>query len=609
MSPSEHRIHNAFHSLANLRSVWNTERRFSSEPSVELKGRDIAFVTDIFSKPMESKEIQAELESHNLLLDQDIVYSALRSLEGDPESAWRFFDWVSNRENKVLRSKSYNLMLRIVATKRDSGEFWDLVEIMKRKGFGISKETYSKVCENLESHGKDNDFVKRLNEKYLQNSDLQIAARMCPKICKILKENESPEEIRKSLLELNISLSLVLIVSVLENIGSNPEKALMFFEWVKDQQLFNIDGTVYNAIAKVLGREDRMEEFWSVLHQMRNAGCRMEKHMYSTVMDSLHKRKMISATVDLYEFAITDPGKLAAGDFLHLLKKIVVSKDLDINLISRVVSIFINSGNKVKHSTFNGVLESLTRVGRLAECGNILKSMEEGGFEADDSIHSQVIGGLCSAGRFDAACEYVKTLEKNGSTPNSKSWVSLVKNHALCGEVDKAGSCFHEMVEKKGCERDKGRAFHILVDALCKKNRGMDAFEVLKEMIEKKNFRPMHCSYKFLIKNFVNQGRMKEAVYLLELMREQQFTPFVEPFITHMASSGSVDDAMGFLNVMYDKKLPSTAIFIRLFTVLMESGRHKVANDILSKSPVCVQKHADILDIFDSLKTNEVTLA
>ncbi|KAK8914565.1 Pentatricopeptide repeat-containing protein [Platanthera zijinensis] len=605
VSPSEPQIHNVVHSLANLRSVWYPERCFfSSEPAVEFKHRDIAFVSDIFSKPMESDEILTELESHNLLLDQDIAYSALRNLEGDPDSARRFFDFVSNRDNKALRSKSYNLMLRIVATKGDSGEFWDLVEIMKREGFGISKKTYLKVSENLESDCMGNDFGTRLKEAYLQNSDLHITTTI-----QILKEKNTPEEIHKSLMELNISLSSVFITSVLESIGSNPQKALIFFQWVRDQQLFNIDGTVYNAIAKVLGGEDHVKEFWAVLHQMRNAGHGMENRMYFTVMDRFHKRKMISAAVDLYEFAMADPGNPAAGDFLGLLKKIVVSKDLDLSLISRVVSIFINSGNKIKHSTFNSILESLTSVGRLVECGNILKSMEEGGFVADNSVHSQVIAGLCSVGRFDAACEYVKNLEKNGCAPNSKSWVSLVKNHALAGELDKAGYCFREMVEMKGCERDKGRAFHILVTKLCKKNRGMDAFEVLKEMVEKKNFRPRHCTYKFLIKKFVNRGSMKEAVCLLEWMREQEFSPFVEPFNTHMSKSGSVDDAMGFLKAMTDKKLPPTAIFLRLFRVLMESGRHEVANDVLSKSPGCVQKHAEILDIFDSLKTNEVVLA
>ncbi|KAI0488766.1 hypothetical protein KFK09_028605 [Dendrobium nobile] len=607
--PSEHKIPKLVHSLVSLGAVGNLERRhFSSEPAIERKDPDLAFLADIFSKPVESSEIQAELESRNVFLDRDTVYSALQNLEGNLETARRFFDWVSDRDSQILRSKSYNLMLRIVGTSGESGEFWDLVETMKRKGFGISKETYLKIHEKLVNDGKEDDFGTHLKEVYLFNTDQNVAARMCPKICRTL-EKEDPEEIQKNLLNLDICLSSDLILSVLERVSSSPQKALVFLEWVRDVQSFKIDGTLYNAIAKVLGREDCIKEFWAVLHKMRNAGYKMENDVYFTVLDRFHKRKMVAAAVDLYEFAMTGSEKPPASDFLHLLKKVVVSKDLDLALISRIVSIFINSGNSISTSTFNGVLKSLRSVGRLGECSNVLKAMEEGGFVADSSIHNQIVVGLCTAGRLDAACEYVKSLEKFGPVPNLKAWASLVQNHALAGELDKALSYFHEMVETEGCGHEDGSAFEVLVNRLCKKNRNMDAFRILKEMVMKKKYRPLQSTYKFLIEKLVNQCSLKEATSLIELMKGQGFPPFVEPFIVHMSKSGSVSDAMGFLKAMTVKEFPSRAIFLRLFRALLEAGRHEVAHDILSKSPGCVRNHVDVLDIFFSMKPSETALA
>lgn len=608
--PSEHQIPKFVHTLVSFRAVGNLERRyFSSEPSIERKDRDLAVVADIFSKPIESSEIQAELESRNVFLNQEMVYLALQNLEGNLETARRLFDWVSDRDTQILRSKSYNLMLVIIGTKGESGEFWDLVEAMKRKGFGISKETYLKIHENLVNDGKGDDFGTHLKEVYLHNTDQHVVARMCPKICRILKEKEDPEEMQKNLLNLDICLSSELLVSVLERVGSNPQKALVFLEWVRDIQSFKMDGTVYNALAKVLGREDCIKEFWDVLHKMRNAGYKLENDVYFTVLDRFHKRKMVAAAVDLYEFSMTGPGKPPASDFLLLLKKIVVSKDLDMTLISRLVRIFLNFGNTINASIFDGVLKSLKSVGRLGECGSILKAMEEGGFVADGSVHNQVVTGLCSAGKLDAACEYVKSLEKFGRVPNLKAWASLVQNHALAGELDKAISYFHEMVETKGCGHDDGTAFEILVDRLCKKNRNMDAFKILKEMVMKKKYRPLHSTYKFIIEKLVALGSLKEAMSLLELMKGQGYPPYVEPFIVHMSKSGSVSDAMGFLKAMTVKQFPSRAIFLRLFRALLEAGRHEVAHDILSKSPGCVRNHVDVLDIFCSMKSNEIALA
>ncbi|XP_020599030.1 pentatricopeptide repeat-containing protein At5g15980, mitochondrial-like [Phalaenopsis equestris] len=606
--PWEQQISIFVQPLVTIRVARNLERRyFSSEAAIEREDRDLAFVADIFSKRIDSHEIQAEFESRNVYLDRETVYLALQNLEGNLETARRFFDWVSDRDSQILRSKSYNMMLRIVGINGESGEFWDFVETMKKKGFGISKDTYLKIHESLVNDGKGDDFGTHLKEVYLQNTDQHIVARMCPKICRILNEKADSEEIQKKLLHLDISLSSELIVSVLESVGSNPQKALIFLEWVRDIQYFKIDGTVYNAFAKVFGREDCIKEFWDVLHKMRNAGYKLEHDVYFTVLDRFQKRKMVAAAIDLYEFAMAGPGKPPAGDFLHLLKKIVVSKDLDMTLITRIVTIFIKSGNTINASTFVGALKSLKSVGRLGECGNVLKAMEEGGFVADSSIHNQVVVGLCGAGKLDAACEHVRSLENLGLFPNLKAWAFLVQNHALAGELDKAVSYFHEMVETNGCGHDDGSAFEVLVSGLFKKNRNMDAFRILKEMVMKKKYRPQHSTYKLLIEKLVNQGSLKEAMSLLELMKGQGFPPFVEPFMVHMSKSGSVSDAMGFLKAMTVKQFPSVAVFLRLFRALLEAGRHEVAHDILSKSPGCVRNHVDILDIFSSLKPNNGT--
>ncbi|XP_038982789.1 pentatricopeptide repeat-containing protein At3g02490, mitochondrial-like [Phoenix dactylifera] len=591
------------HTLGNPR-----DRYFSSKPAIDRKDHNHALVTEIFSKPIGSDEIKAELESLNLSLDQETVNLVLWDLEGSPEIARRFFDWVSERGTVRLNSRSYNLMLEIVGTKGRSEEFWAFVEIMKKKGFGLSKDAYLKVSESFKEKEMEKDF-NLLKEICFLNSHENVVGRMCSQICKILRqEDESSEIIQKKLEDLGVSLSSDLVVAVLERISSYPKKALRFFRWVEEDGSFKIDGRVYNAMARVLGREDCVEEFCDVLHKIRNGRYQLEPETYIKVLERFLERKMSAEAVNLYAFVLDSSEKPSPRDFILLLRKIVVSKDPELNLITRVVRTFINAGNSMEGSVLGTVLKSLSSVGKLGECDKILKAMEEGGFVADSSVHDRVVVGLVNSGRFDDALEYLDNGEKSGYSLDPKTWASLVQKHSLAGELDKALQCFYKMIERKDGE-NVGCAIEVLVNGFYQKDRAKDAYKILKDLVTKKNVEPWHTTYNFLIESLISQGYIKEACSLLGLMKTHGYPPFIDPFIGYISKSGTVDDALSFLKAMTVKEFPSKTVYLHMFEELLKAGRHQVAHGILSKSPGCVRNHADVLDLFYLMKPDEATAA
>ncbi|XP_008783102.2 pentatricopeptide repeat-containing protein At3g02490, mitochondrial-like [Phoenix dactylifera] len=361
-------------------------------------------------------------------------------------------------------------------------------------------------------------------------------------------------------------------------------------------------------MARVLGREDCIKEFWDVLHKIRNGRHELELETYIKVLERFLNRKMIAEAVNLYEFAMGSSEKPSPQDFVFLLRKTVVSRDPDLNLITRVVRIFINAGNSIKGQVFDTVLKSLRSVGKLAECDKILKAMEEGGFVADSSVHDRVVVGLCSAGRLDDALEYLDNVEKAGYSLDPKTWASLVQKHSRAGKLEMALQCFYKMIERKDGE-NVGCAFDVLVNGFCQKNRAKDAYKILKDLVTKKNVEPWQSTYKFLIERLVSQGNIKEACSLLGLMKSHGYPPFVDPFIGYMSKSGTVDDALSFLKAVTGKEFPSKTVFLHMFEELLKAGRHELAHNILSKSPGCVRNHADVLDLFYSMKPDDATAA
>ncbi|KAG5527822.1 hypothetical protein RHGRI_028683 [Rhododendron griersonianum] len=574
----------------------------SSELAIEPKDSDhVVVLTDIFSKSSTSDEIKLELDSNNIVITHDLVVRVLQSLGSAPDAARRFFGYVSERENERLSSKSYNWMLGILGSNGCVKEFWDLVEVMRRKGYGVKKGASVRALERFEREGFGSD-VEGLREIYASGSVDDSVEKVCSQVCKVVRGEVWGDEVEKCLRELNVSYSSELVSMVLGSLGSEPNKALIFFRWIQESNLFEHDEGSYNAMVRVLGREDCVEKFWRMADEMRGAGFEMARETYIEVLGQFVKRKMIKDAVDLYEFAMGDANKPSIQDFTFLLRKVVVSKELDMDLFLKVIQAFTEGGNVLTDLNVYVVLKSLLSAGRLGECNKILKSMVEDGFLPTDTLRSKIAFQFSSKGEKAAAYEFVDTMEALGSSSNYKVWASLVEGHCVAGHLDEASDCFQKMVEEEGVPC-VAYALELLVNAYCNKNRAMDACKLVIDMINEKQLKPSHSTYKLLTSKVLVQGGLKEALELLGCMKVDGFPPFLDPFIDYLSKTGTADEARLFLEGMTVKRVPSTAVFVRVFEAYLKAGRHNEAHNLLSNCPRYIRNHADILDLFFTMRS------
>jgi hypothetical protein len=181
-------------------------------------------------------------------------------------------------------------------------------------------------------------------------------------------------------------------------------------------------------MARVLGRQDCIEDFREVVRKMRGKGLEINRDVYVTVTDRFLKRKMVEDAVDLFRFMAGRPEKLSTDDFVFLLKKVVVTGDLDPELVTRVVRYYQNVGNVVKASAFNAVLKSLRSVGRLGDSGRVLRAMEEGAFTPDGADHEKAVLAMCDTGNLEEAYKHFAAVEESGYKFGPKVWSCLVEN-------------------------------------------------------------------------------------------------------------------------------------------------------------------------------------
>ncbi|KAG6719374.1 hypothetical protein I3842_03G002500 [Carya illinoinensis] len=573
-------------------------RSFSSEPALEEKNSDHMVLADIFASDKGFDDIKKDLELSEVVVSHELVLGVLRKLESSPGAAKRFFDWVLESESERLSSKSFNLMLGILGNNGFVKEFWDLVEAMKQRGYGISKGVQNKVLEKFEKDGFGSD-VEKLRDVYASGSMDNSVEKVCLRVCKIVRSEVWGDDLERRLQELSVIYSSDMVKMVLQKVGVEPMKALIFFRWVEESGLFKHNEQTYNAMARVLGREDCIDRFWKVVDEMRSNGYEMEYETYVKVLGRFCKRKMIKDAVDLYEFAMAGAHKPSVNCCTFLLRKVAVGRQFDMHLFSRVVMIFTESGNVMKNSMLDAVLKSLASVGRFRECNKVLKAMKEGGFAANHHLQSKIVFRLSSSGKKEEASELMENLEKSGSNLDHRTWASFIEGHCVAGDLDKAYDCFQNMVEKEGVS-SSGYAFNILVNSYCQKNRAIDACKHLVDLVSVKRLKPWHTTYQKLINKLLVQGGFKDALNLLGLMKNQGFPPYVDPFIKFVSKSGTGDDAIAFLKQMTSKRYPATSVFLHMFEAFFKSGRHTEAQNMLSKCPGYIRNHADVLNLFCS---------
>nr|XP_043615113.1 pentatricopeptide repeat-containing protein At3g02490, mitochondrial-like [Erigeron canadensis] len=566
---------------------------------------------ELYSDPNKTnEEIMLELQSKNnpLIVNDDYVNGLFKNRGTEPGSGKAFYDWVMGKGNGDLGSNSFNRLLGMLGGNGLVSEFWELVEVMKRKGYGVKKGASDRAMARFEKDGLDGD-VERLKGLFEFGSGDGSVERVGSRVCKVIREGPWGDDVEMKLREMGVVFSGVLVKMVLENIGADVNKALIFFRWVQESGLYKHDEKTYNAMARVMAKEDYLEKFWRLVEEeMWDAGFDMEEDTYVGVLSWFVSKKMLDDAVYLYEFAMRGYVKPSVQDCTFLLRKIVTSDELDMKLFSNVLRAYKEGGNVWTNSVLDTVLKALTSVGRYGECNKILRAMEEFGFYPDEKLQGKIGFQLSKDGKTEEAAQFLDFMETSGIISSYKTWGSLIDGYCISGHLDKACDCFQKLIKNEGISC-AGYALETLTNAYCSKGRAVEAYKLLSEVVVGKDVKPWHTTYKLLIRNLLAQGLFEEATNLFTPMKAHGYPPYLDPFVKYVTKSGTTDDTVMFLKAMTVKKVPSTAVYVRVFRAYLKAGRHSEAQEFLSKCPRFIRNNVDVLNLFSSMKPVKDTAA
>lgn len=581
----------------------NTTYRFNTHQKLYFSSKPNSIV-ELLSTNEWSAELENDLESLSPSWTHETVIYVLKKLDKDPQKAWDFFNWVSERNGFRPSSLLYSLVLRIVVSKDSMKKFWITIKKMKEEGFYIDEETYLTIMGICKKEKMAND-VAALKHFYDRMIDENAKDNVVKDVVRIILERDWNKEVEKKLVGMRIVLTDNFVIRVLKELRSYPVKALRFFQWVDRREGYRHNTVTYNALVRVLGRDDSIGEFWSVVDEMKNAGYEMDIDTYIKISRQFQKIKLMEDAVRLYEFMMDGPFKPSVQDCYILLRSVSASDNPDLDLVSRVVDRYKATGNSLSKSVYDGMHRSFTSAGKFDEAEKIVKAMRDAGYEPDNITYSQLVFGLCKSKRLEEACEVLDEMEAGGCIPDIKTWTVLIQGHFAANQVDKGLLCLVKMTEKN--TDPDADLLDVLVKGFLSQRKMDGAYTFLVEMVNKLRLVPWQATYKLLIEKLLQVRKLEEATDLLRLMKKHNYPPFPEPFDQYISKFGTVEDAVNFFKVLSVKEYPSSVAYLRMLDSFLREGRDSEARDLLFKCPHHIRKDHKISKLFGSAKTGDKT--
>ncbi|XP_015869825.3 pentatricopeptide repeat-containing protein At3g48250, chloroplastic [Ziziphus jujuba] len=544
-----------------------------------------------------SIELEKELDDSHPAWNHETVIFVLKKLDKDPEKASDFFNWVCEKDGFRHSSSLYSIMLRILADKETMKQFWVTLRKMKQEGFYLDEETYFTISGKFKKEKMASD-VAALSHFYNRMIQENAMDKVVGSVVDVILGSVWNDNVEKQLGELNVVFSDNVVIRVLKELRSYPSKAASFFRCVGKYPGYEHNTVTYNAIARVLCQHDSIEEFWSVIEEMKGADHDMDIDTYIKISRQFQKNKMMEDAVKLYELMMDGPFKPSVQDCSMLLRSISANDNPNLDLVFRVAKKYESTGHTLSKAIYDGIHRSLTSAGRFNEAEKIVNVMQNAGYEPDNITYSQVVFGLCKARRLEEACEVLDEMEALGCVPDIKTWTILIQGHCAAGEVDKALMCFASMMGKNyDADAD---LVDVLINGFISQRKIEGAYNLLIEMVNRTRLRPWQATYKNLIEKLLGVMKLEEALELLRMMKKQNYPPYPDPFVQYISKFGTVEDAAGFLKALTVKEYPSSSAYVHLLKSFFHEGRYSEAKDLLFKCPHHIRKHAEVCKLFGS---------
>ncbi|CAM6087003.1 unnamed protein product [Calypogeia fissa] len=346
---------------------------------------------------------------------------------GQPEVAESLFDRLSELGCKANYS-TYNTLISLHVGAGNSERALKYFYMMKADGMDIGDDVHRTL--HISSPRVDKDVPAEMASQDTTGSFgtgteedqpttfeshpgflASFPGRIISPRCLIrLLEIGQPVSVEAKLEKIKPLLHPRFVVQVLQRL-KNPETAMIFFDWAKDQPDFKHNEFSYSMMINILGRSRNNEALDRIMADMQKQGIIMSTPIFTAL--------------------VTCYGR--ANDMEGALKVFQQMKE---------------SGCKPDIITYTSLIHLLAKRGRHGQAADMFDEMTKAGISPNMHTYSVMIYNLVKAGKVPEAVSLLKAMPGMGFQPSPITFATLIDHCSKEGLLDIAKSLFSQMQEQ-----------------------------------------------------------------------------------------------------------------------------------------------------------------
>ncbi|KAL7150297.1 hypothetical protein ABFS83_05G102300 [Erythranthe nasuta] len=295
------------------------------------------------------------------------------------------------------------------------------------------------------------------------------------------------------------------------------QKALLFFNWLKSQDVFPMETIFYNVAMKSLRFGRQFQHIEELALEMVEKGIVLDNITYSTIITSAKRCNLFDKAVEWFE---------------RMYK----------------------TGLMPDEVTYSAVLDVYAKLGKVEEVMSLYERGRASGWKPDSIAFAVLAKMFGEAGDYDGIRYVLQEMKTLGLQPNLVVYNTLLEAMGKAGKPGLARSLFEEMVDSGIVPNEK--TLTALVKIYGRARWARDALE-LWERMRLKGWPVDFILYNTLLSMCADLGLVEEAEKLFDDMKlSEKHKPDSWSYTAMLniyGSGGSVDKAMDLFKEMSEK--------------------------------------------------------
>ncbi|MQL95285.1 hypothetical protein Taro_027958 [Colocasia esculenta] len=300
----------------------------------------------------------------------------------------------------------------------------------------------------------------------------------------------------------------------------------------KSYRTFDSAPLVFDLLVRACLQAGRVEQAVELVRKLRRRGLSPAVGTCNEVIRAVSRGRGAEAGFEIYEelFVLSDggigvPSRGRTCPNVQTFNALLLSLHRegrldDAERIRGEMEKFVCSPNCF---TFSILMAGLCEEGKVREANSLWEEMAAKGIKPDATAYNTFLVGFCKIGEMDRAKELFREMALEGVEPTGTTYDRLICGYCCIRDVHNALLLFDEMRRKDFAPEVS--TVDELIEELCRQRRIAEGLRVFRGEMGVVGFVPSKQMYVSLIRGFCRHGLVEEGLKLQKEMAGKGFEP------------------------------------------------------------------------------------